>query len=518
MNLGQIIDNAVLRHGTRIALDDGARRTTFSELGARIYRLGSALARAGIRPRENIASLQYNGTETVEFDLAAARFGYVRTLMNARGDAVEHLRVLQASGARALVFGAQFADEITGLRDSLPNVVLYVCVGGGPSWAIPYEALLADAPAALPAVEVEESDLHSIYFTSGTTGEPKGIVLSQRNWLAVVRNHLIDTYATTGVDDVLLHAAPLSHATGSLVMAHLARGARQRILARFDAGEVLEVFERDRVTNVWLAPTMLIRLLEHEDSRRRDLSSLRSVRWGGGPMPAERVREGVSRWGPVFVGGWGQWEAPQQCTHLSQRHIAEAYARGDLARMACAGLPMTYCGVAVADDDDRILPVGEEGEVVVAGDHLMVGYLGQPEETARLRFGRWQRTGDIGHVDAEGFLYITDRKRDMIISGGTNIYPRDIEEALHAHPDVLECAAIGVPDAQWGERVHALVVPRAGRTPDVEALIAWCRDRLAGYKRPRTLDIVSDLPKNAYGKILRREVRERYWKGLERRV
>jgi acyl-CoA synthetase (AMP-forming)/AMP-acid ligase II len=512
LNLGYLINNAVARFSHHVAAYDATRQFTFAQLNARANRLGNALALLGIRHQDRIASLQYNGVETLEFDVMAAKFGYVRALLNARNSVAENIDALNLVRASALVFGAEFADQIGEIRRSVPTLRALACVGGSTPAAEEYETLLARTSANEPGYAVTEADWHSIYFTSGTTGKPKGIVLSQANWLAVVRNHLIDTYATSDPSDILLHAAPMSHATGSLILAHLVRGARQTFVRRFDALEVLEKFRRDRVTTIWLAPTMWSKMVDEIDRGGADLSSARSIRFGGGPIPVHRLRDAVERWGPVFCSGWGQWEAPQQCTVFSQRDVAAAVADKDGPRIGSAGRPMTYCKVGIADDDNRLLPPGEPGEVVVAGDHLMVGYLDQPEETAGLRFGEWQRTGDIGHLDADGYLYLTDRKRDVIRSGASNVFPRHVEEILYAHPAILEAAAVGVPDETWGESVHVVVVLRENATLDAEVLLAWCRERLPSNKRPRSVDFVAELPKNTYGKILRRDVRGWYWK------
>ena len=518
MNLGYVIGNAVARFPHHIAAYDETRRVTFLELNERANRLGHALAALGIGHRDRVASLQYNGIETLEFDVMAARFGLVRSFLNARSSVEEHIDALNLISAKALVFGAEFAGHAAKIRAAVPSVEAFVCVGASTPWADEYEESLARSCADDPHHVVSEQDWHSIYFTSGTTGKPKGIVLSQKNWLAVVRNHLVDTYARTDDTDILLHAAPMSHASGSLTLAHLARGARQTFVRRFDAGTVLDKFERDRVTSLWLAPTMWAKLVETMRGRSADLSSLRCIRFGGAPISASRLREAVEQWGPVFCAGWGQWEAPQQCTFFSQTQIGEAVRTGNHRRLASAGVPMTFCKVGVADAGGRILPRGEEGEVVVAGDHVMIGYLDDPQATAALRIGAWQRTGDIGRIDDEGFVYLTDRKRDIILSGGSNIFPRHVEEVLYAHPSVLEAVAVGVPHDTWGETVHAVVVMREGALRDGEALLAWCRDKLPSAKRPRSVEFVAELPKNSYGKILRREVRARYWSDRERAI
>lgn len=518
MNLGYLLDNAVARYGDHTAVADGSRAYTYKALSERINRLGNALLQEGIPYQGRIASLQFNSIESLEFDLAAARFGYVRTLLNARGGAEDHLHALTDCEAGALVFGAEFTEHVEKLRDRLPHVASYICVGDGPSWARNYDELLGRAAPTAPACEVQESDWHSIYYTSGTTGKPKGVVLSQRNWLVLVRNHLIDVFPGASPQDVLLHASPMSHASGTMIFAHLVRGARQHIQRRFRVEETLELFERESVTTVFLAPTMIIKLMEQDRGGRRTRRRLHTVRYGGAPMPAERIREALGRWGPVFTQGFGQWEAPQMLTVLNQRQHEAALAAGNEHRLRSCGRPLTYVRIGVMDDQNNLLGAGEEGEIVTAGDHLMVGYLNRPEETARLRSGPWQRTGDVGRLDSDGFVYLTDRKKDLIITGGNNVYPREIEEVMHAHPDIEEAIAVGVPDDTWGEVVHVVAVLRPGHELGGEAFLAWCRTRCSSDKRPRSVEFVRELPKSAYGKILRNEIRSRYWKTQDRRI
>ena len=518
MNLGYLLDNALRRFADHTAVSDAARAFSYRKLASRIHRLGNGLIREGVPYQARIASLQFNSIESLELDLAAARFGYVRTLLNARGGAEDHLHALIDSRATVLVFGAEFTEHVAGLRSRLPDIALYICVGDGPAWAADYDDLLERAPETAPFYEVQETDWHSIYYTSGTTGKPKGVVLSQRNWLVLVRNHLVDVFPGASPQDVLLHAAPMSHASGTMIFAHLIRGARQHIQRRFDAEETLDLFAREGVTTVFLAPTMIIKLMEQQGSRRDSRWRLHTVRYGGAPMAAERIREAVERWGPVFTQGFGQWEAPQMLTVLNQQHHTQALAPATQHRLRSCGVPLSFVALGVMDEKGNLLATDEEGEIVTAGDHLMVGYLNRPEETAALRSGKWQRTGDIGRIDADGFVYLTDRKKDLIITGGNNVYPREIEELIHAHPDVEEAIAVGIPDDTWGEIVHVVAVLRRGRDLSREAFLAWCRARCSSDKRPRSVEFVDDLPKSAYGKVLRGEIRSRYWKTRERRI
>jgi len=518
MNLGHLLDRALAQHASRIAVADRTREQTYGELDARTLRLGTALEKLGLRKGDRVASLQFNSIETIEIDVTAARFGYVRTLLNARQDIAAHLHALSDCKARALFYGEEFADDVIRMREMLPHLELYVCIGGKGSIGHDYEELIGTYAASRVPYDVTPTDWHSIYYTSGSTGRPKGVVLNQANWLHLVRNHLTDLFPGATSTDVVMHAAPLSHGSGALVYAHLVRGARHQIIARFDAATVLDDIERARVTTMFLAPTMIMKLLDTDANRKRDLTSLHSVVYGGAPMAADRVAEAMRRWGSVFAQLYGQWEAPQCFTVLNQSQHREALETGALHRLASAGSPITFARVAVMNDSGEILPPDAEGEIVTAGDHLMVGYLDRPQDTAAIRVTSWQRTGDIGRIGHDGLVYLVDRKHDVIITGGSNVYPREIEEILYTHPDVHEAIAFGTPHDVWGETVHALVVPRPNAAIDETMFLDWCRARLPADKRPRSVELVNDLPKSAYGKILRREIRSRYWEHQSRRI
>ena len=517
MNLGHIFDHAVRLWPDRIAVSDSARRVSYRQLDIRTRRLGQALLAAGFRKGDRIASLQFNSIETIEFDVMAARFGFVRTLLNARSDVASHLHALNDCGAKVLFVGPGFGALVDAAREQIPGVQLLVTINENCRGAQDYEELIGRAPADPPADEPQPHDWHSIYYTSGSTGKPKGVVLDQRNWLVLIRNHLTDLFRGASQDDVVLHAAPLSHGSGAFVWAHLVRGARHHVMRRFNADEALAAIHAEGVTTSFLAPTMVVKLLDADPADTARHSRLHSVVYGGAPMPAERVVEALKRWGPVFAQLYGQWEAPQYFTWLGQRAHEDALRENDLRRLASAGVPATFARVGVMDDDGKLLPTGETGEIVTAGDHLMVGYLNRPEDTSRIRAGVWQRTGDIGHLDEAGLCHLVDRKNDVIVTGASNVYPRDVEEILYTHPEVKEALAFGIPDDVWGETVHALVVPKSC-APKADSFLAWCAERLAADKRPRSVEFTSELPKSDYGKILRREVRAKYWQGKSRLI
>jgi long-chain acyl-CoA synthetase len=308
----------------------------------------------------------------------------------------------------------------------------------------------------------------------------------------------------------MLHAAPVSHGTASVGLAHLSVGAAHAFpfSDSFDAGEIFRAIEHYRVTSSFLAPTMIQMLLAAGNREGRDLSSLKNIIYGGGPMYREVLTEALATFGPVFGQIYGQGEAPMTCAGLTK-------AEHDLSdpekarRLSSVGREMPAVEIRVVDDKDREVPQGEHGEIVVRSDLVMAGYWNRPDATAETLRGGWLHTGDVGCFDEGGYLFITDRLKDMIISGGTNIYPREIEEVLLAHPDVAEVAVVGRPDPIWGEAVTAFVVAKGPTPPEAQTLIDWCRDRIASFKKPKSVHFLDELPKSALGKVLKRELRDR---------
>ena len=344
-------------------------------------------------------------------------------------------------------------------------------------------------------------------------------MLTHRSLLAMVQLFLLDLNPARETD-VLLHAAAITHGSGVSIFHHIARGAASAFppTRSFEPRRIFEAIQRFRVTTMFLAPTMIHMLTTSGVHGEYDLSSLHTVFYGGGPMYVEQQQAAVRTFGPIFCQLFGQGEAPMVCTTLpKEEHLA-----GDdpvkLRRLGSAGRETVGTRVRVVDDDDRDVPPNTAGEIVVRGDIVMKGYWNQPDASAETLRNGWLHTGDVGHLDEDGYLFITDRKKDMIISGGANIYPREVEEVICTHPAVHEVAVIGVPDEKWGESVKAVVVLRAGVRTTAAELVEHCQRNLASYKKPSSVDFLAELPKNAYGKILKRELREQYWTGRARRV
>ncbi len=519
MHIGHLLTRAARRWPERPAWLQGEQVITFRQAEARVNRLAHALASLGAMPGDRIGMLLPNCYQGLETILGPMKGGMAVVPMNIRLHPDEHAYMLNDSGARILIYGEEFRQHLDTSRARLTTVEQCICVGDPASDDGNFEALLEGQPDTPPQVAIAPDDLAWVFYTSGTTGRPKGAMLTQRNLLTMVQLFLLDINPAVETD-VLLHAAAITHGSGCAIFHHMARGAASAFPATrsFDPPLIFEAIQRYRVTTMFLAPTMVHMLTQSPARTDYDLSSLHTVFYGGGPMYVEQQQEALRAFGPIFVQLFGQGECPMCITSL---HKEEHMTGGDPVkerRLASAGRETTGVRVRVVDDDDHDVLAGGHGEIVVRGDLVMRGYWNNPEATAETLRDGWHHTGDIGFLDKDGYLYITDRKKDMIISGGSNIYPREIEEVICAHPSVLEVSVLGVPDEKWGESVKALVVTRPGMSVSEAEIIEHCRRGLASYKKPSSVEFLEALPKNAYGKILKRELREPYWRGHMRRV
>ncbi|MGE3541321.1 MAG: long-chain-fatty-acid--CoA ligase [Candidatus Tectimicrobiota bacterium] len=519
MHIGHLLTRAARRWPERPAWLQGEQVITFRQAEARVNRLAHALAALGARPGDRIGMLLPNCFQGLETILAPMKGGMAVVPMNIRLHPDEHAYMLNDSGARILIYGDEFRAHLHSLRARLRTVEQYICVGEADQGDLDFEALLQEQPATPPQLAIAPEDLAWLFYTSGTTGRPKGAMLTQRNLLTMVQLFQLDINPAVATD-VLLHAAAITHGSGCALFHHIARGAANAFPATrsFDPPRIFEAIQRYRVTTMFLAPTMVHMLTQSAARLAYDLSSLHTVFYGGGPMYVEQLQEALRAFGPIFVQLFGQGECPMCITSLPKEEHLTAGDPHKERRLASAGRETTGVRVRVVDDDDCDLAAGEHGEIVVRSDLVMQGYWNNPAATAETLRQGWHHTGDIGYLDEDGYLYITDRKKDMIISGGANIYPREIEEVICTHPSVLEVSVLGVPDEKWGESVKALVVPRPGMQVTEAEIIEHCRRALASYKKPSSVEFLHALPKNAYGKILKRELREPYWQGQTRRV
>lgn len=482
LQIGDLIARAGRTYGDAPALVDGARTVGFAEFDRLTDRLGKALLARGLNPGDHVAVLAPNGIDGVVAYYALAKAGLVRIPLNGRETDPELAYKIEDSQARALITagripaGTEFVLEM----DELPGLI---------------EAV---EPGPCRVARDPEAPLRLAY-TGGTTGKPKAVVLTTRSELAEVANFLVDLLPNLRPDSVMLHAAPITHGSGAFFLPHLIKGARNVILRKFSPQAFLDAAIEHRATTTFMVPTMISMLLEDAAIDRRRLR-LERLCYGGAPIAPALLERGIDTLGPVFAQLYGQAEAPLAITCLQPwEHTPE--------RLAAAGKPYTFVEMDIRDAAGDPVPPGTAGEVVTRGPHTMSGYWRRPEATAEtLGADGWLRTGDIGRVDEDGYLYLLDRRHDVIISGGFNVYPREVEDVLLTHPAVREAAVVGTDHPKWGQQVCAAVVVRG--PVEVAALFDHCAQRLADFKRPKHIEFWDELPKSPVGKSLRRAVRD----------
>jgi long-chain acyl-CoA synthetase len=516
-SVATIFEAAYERFASRPALlgEDGAR--TYAELGERAHRFASALRGLGAARGDRVVIVAPNSPAYIEVSHGIFVGGFVRVAPSFKLHPEEVGQIIGDCEPTVLVVSPEWAarlGEVPG-AEGLRVVVL----GAGTERAIAYEELLEGGSPERREPSPRAEDLCALLYTSGTTGAPKGATLTHANWVAMMRNSMVEL-PTLGTGDVILHVAPLSHLAGYFEPTCSARGVAHLVHEAFDPAAVLDAIVRHRVTVIPLVPTMLNMMLPEVDpGPGRDFSSLRAIAYGGAGIAPDRLARAVAAFGDVFVQFFGLSETPMPLTALSRRDHEYDPAGPWPARLASAGRPNPFVELRLEAEDGGAVATGEVGEIVVRGDNVMAGYWGKPEQTAAtIRADGWAMTGDLGRFDSDGYLYIVDRKRDMIVSGGYNVYPAEVENAISALVEVSEVAVVGVPDERWGEAVKAVVVARPGAELSEAEVVAACDARLASYKKPRSVDFVGELPKTGSGKIMRRRIRDRYWDGRERSV
>ncbi len=511
---------AAMGHREQIAVIDGARSLTYGELSRRVSGLGSALDQLELARGARVAFLGANSLAHLECWLGVPAAGRVLVDLNTRLAAAELAFILADCEPELLIVDATTLELARTLRASSPQLRALVYDGPQecPSDCVPYEGLVEHAPGEARGVAADA--LATISYTGGTTGRPKGVMLSHANLLANARHHLIACGHSDA--DRWLHVCPMFHVAGtSNILAATWVGARHVILPRFSAEAVAVTIAREGITHMVLVPTMLAMLLEQLERQPADLRSLREVQYAASPISPELQRRVLAALPCELAQYYGMTEAAPTVCHLTPGDHRRGLAGEEpyRARLSSVGVPVVGVQAEIRDAHGREVASGEVGEVWVRGPNVMLGYWRRPAETADALRDGWYRTGDAGRVDDEGYLYLVDRMKDMIISGAENVYSIEVEAALLEHASVSEAAVFGVPDERWGEAVHAVVVPREGFTLDPEELVSHCRARIAGYKVPRTIEVRTvALPRSAAGKLLKRDLREPFWRGRERRV
>jgi len=500
----------------RACFHDGTRGHSYGEVALASNRIANALIDAGHTRGTVAATLAPNTPEAFIVMLGIQRAGATWLTLNARNALAELLHVLNWNGCRVLFYHSDFAREIGAIRAAVPSLERFICIDRADGATQALADWVAGQPATEPDIHLEPDDVAMIKSTGGTTGTPKSVLQSHRCLETMVANFLACMPAA--MPPVHLVAAPITHGAGTICYPLMALGATNIILAKADPGLILSTIERFRVTTLFLPPTVIYMLLAHPDLRKYDYSSLQYFIYAAAPMSVEKLKEAMDVFGPVMAQCYGQAEAPMICTYLSPQEHAAAIMAGDEKRLSSCGRATPFTRVAIMDDAGKLLADGQAGEIVVRSQMVMKGYNRNPEANAEAAAFGWHHTGDIGIRDEDGYFHVVDRKKDMIISGGFNIFPSEIEQALWAHPAVQDCAVVGVPDEKWGEAVKAVVERKAGATVEAEALLAWCRARVGRMKAPKSVEFWDELPRSPVGKVLKKEVRQRFWQGRTRNI
>lgn len=499
------------------ALMHGSEVISYAEFHDRALTIAGNLRGLGCQAGDRVAFCLPNSPRIMEVIFACFAAGLVVVPVNARLHPREVAYICENSGAKILIHSLDHQEGLAATSDAFAGV-RRICLSPADG-AMPFDALLNGANKLKQAEDAKAEDLCWLFYTSGTTGRPKGAMWNHRMVRVVIMNYLADVH-NIQPGEMVLHAAPMSHGSGIVALPAVARGATNAIYepASFDPQSLFETIERLKVGHVaFLAPTQIIKMLEDFTPGRYDLSSLKAICYGGAPIYVDQLRKAVAAFGPVFAQIYGQGEAPITITGLNAAAHARLLDAND-PRIGSAGQVRTDVEAHCVDENDNPLPPGKAGEVVARGDIVMPGYWNNPEATAETLRNGWLHTGDIGYFDEEGYLFLLDRAKDMVVTGGNNVYPREVEEILILHPAVSQVVVFGIPDDYWGEAVHAVVVCEAGQETSARELIDFCGQHLAGYKKPKGVDFVEALPVSGYGKVLRREVRERYWAGRESRI
>jgi long-chain acyl-CoA synthetase len=516
MHLAHFVYRCALNHPANPLWMSPDATISYADGAQRISSIANSLFDGG-KQHDRVAIISSNRFEAFEVYLAALAAGMTATPLNPKLHMEELSFMLSDSGARFFVFSPEFADTARELRPRHPEVAHWICMERCEGFAY-YGDLLESCSKAPPPVLIDPDDVAWLFYTSGTTGRPKGVMETHRNLVEVVQQLRLSTLRGASETDRVIHFAPIAHATTTVGLVYLSVGGAQVFpgLRKFDATQALAAIERFRATASFMAPTMVQMLLQCPDIERYDLGSLKDVLCAGAPMYAEVLRRAIEVFGPIFSQGYGQSEAPSICgMHKSEYDLSSPET---LKRTASAGRECPGVLVRIVDEDDNEVGPSVAGELTVRSNVVTPGYWKRKEATEETLRNGWLHTGDVGYRDEQGYIFITDRVKDMIISGGSNIYPREVEEILLEHEAIEEACVVGVPDDVWGESVKAVVVLRAGAEATEDDVIEFCRTRLASYKKPKSVDFVSDLPKSAYGKVLKKDVKARYWRGSNRAI
>ena len=518
MNPGSFITRNACYHANAAALMFRESKITYGDLELRTNRLVNALRTLKIRKGDRVAVQSNNRPEIVEMEIACYKGGYVKVPINARYSVDETVSILNDSRARVVIGDRVHLEPLMEKEKKLKRVHVFIDMDGGNGNALGLEVLMSQESDVCSIQNVAQDDLAVLAYSSGTSGELKAIMQTFGNRMAMIRKAFMIPEVKITKDDIFAHVGPITHASGMLIMPVMVASGCNLILERFNVQELLEVIVRKQVNYIFLVPAMINMILSHPNMNDYNMGSLKGIFYGAAPISASRIKDAIGRFGPILVQGYGLTETTSFSTILTAGDHLQAIEDRHIERLLSCGRPIFESELKIVDIEGKEVGPEEPGEIIIRGPDVMKGYYRKRRLTREALHGGWLHTGDIARRDNEGYIYIIDRKNDMIISGGFNIFPSEIEQVLYSHHAVYEACVIGVPDDLWGEAVKAVIVLRKDHQAGADELIEYCGQRLAGFKKPRSIDFVDSLPKNPNGKVARRIIRERYWDPEKRRV
>ncbi|MBN1627519.1 MAG: long-chain-fatty-acid--CoA ligase [Deltaproteobacteria bacterium] len=490
------------------------RKYTFSEVNSRVNSIINALSKMGVKKGDHVGILAYNCPQYFEA-FALSKAGIVCVPLNFRSVARELVYLINNSEINTIIVAKEFIDLANSVRNEIKGIKNFLSLNCDADGMKNYEDIIKTHASVELTDTLSPDDDAAIYYTSGTTGRPKGAVHTHKSLLAEINMPNKDLTP----EDVALCVMPFFHVGGSAAyqFAVFKSGAASVVLEKFDEVDVLEAIENEKVTYVNMVPAMIIRLMDHPDLNKYDLRSLKTIGFTGAPLPVDVMRRCNAYFGPIIHQELGQTETLNLTRFKKHEYKIDGSAK-DIKRLESAGKPAVLGELIIMDDKGNEVPRGQVGEIVSRSDRNMRGYWNMPDATAETIREGWLHTGDLGRMDEDGFIFIVDRKKDMIISGGENIYSQEVEDVLYSHPAVLYAAVIGVPDERWGEAVKAILVLRDGMKATEGEIIDYCKENLAGYKKPKSVEFRDSMPMTGSGKIQKNIIREPYWKGHEKMV
>lgn len=517
LTLRHLFKNALTHHGDKPAVIFQGEEYTYKQLLRSGNRVANALCKHGVGPNIPVALIMSNSLEYVISDIGIILAGGTKVPLNDMLGEKEIKHILQDSEAKVAIIDSNYIEMMAKIKDNVPSLETIIAIVEDeicPKGMLSWECFQSRESEDNVHVEVFPQDRSMIAYTGGTTGLPKGVVQSQENMAINLFSHI--TELELHDDERMLLMSPLPHSAGLFLHAGLLKGAIHYIERGFNPKLVLERLEKDRVTFTFMVPTMIYRVMDQIENRDYDFASLKTIVYGAAPITVSRLKQGLELFGPVFTQFYGQTEAPNFITRLKKSD--HTVSEEGIKRLRSCGRPVLMSQVKIVDEDRNEVPAGIEGEIIVKTPYNMIEYHKQSEKTTETLQQGWLHTGDVGMKDEDGYIYLYDRKKDMIISGGMNVYSTEVENAIQRHPGVNQVAVIGVPHSDWGEAVMAIIVPKQDVNLTVESIMELCNQELSKYKRPKDIQFYEALPLTPYGKIDKKALRKPFWEGVGRNI